>query len=437
MQPMTHNPGAAGIGAQVVANGARGLAGGTAASAAVTAPGSGRRRRGFRAGRGGVRDRGCRGPSPKHVRAGRAGPRRCGRTSRSPAFTRLSTAPTPAPSRNAVRPTSGIGRRHAHLPPILAFWDAMPPELNTARLMAGAGAAPMLQAAAGWEAFAMFLETQADELAASLATLTSRGAERPANGPLPQPCRWSSGYAQRSLQAQKRAMQATAQATSYIHGDGDDAAASGDRDEPHHPRGSGGHQLPRYQHGSDRVQRSGLRPHVEPGRRRRCTPIRPRRGLNIHVRADHAAEANRASPACGEGAYGVRMGQIAAQAPGAAFRDAAFAHVGAQATVESAGCRPDARPPGQHGRAACRRRGPEGRQLCPAGRVSRTRCSRACRWACRWPARSDPCGPASAAGRPDGQPTDAAADPTAAAGDVDVQPDGRHGGGDKAAPRWG
>ena len=26
MQPMTHNPGAAGIGAQVVANGARGLA---------------------------------------------------------------------------------------------------------------------------------------------------------------------------------------------------------------------------------------------------------------------------------------------------------------------------------------------------------------------------------------------------------------------------
>lgn len=37
MQPMTHNPGAAGIGAQVVANGARGLAGGTAATAAVSA----------------------------------------------------------------------------------------------------------------------------------------------------------------------------------------------------------------------------------------------------------------------------------------------------------------------------------------------------------------------------------------------------------------
>lgn len=37
MQPMTHNPGAIGIGSQVVANGTRGLAVGTTASAAVTA----------------------------------------------------------------------------------------------------------------------------------------------------------------------------------------------------------------------------------------------------------------------------------------------------------------------------------------------------------------------------------------------------------------
>jgi hypothetical protein len=37
MQPMQHNPAAQGLGAQVVANGARGLASGTAASAAVTA----------------------------------------------------------------------------------------------------------------------------------------------------------------------------------------------------------------------------------------------------------------------------------------------------------------------------------------------------------------------------------------------------------------
>ncbi|KUH85686.1 MULTISPECIES: PE family protein [unclassified Mycobacterium] len=37
MQPMTHNPAAVAIGAQVVANGTRGLAAGTTASAAVTA----------------------------------------------------------------------------------------------------------------------------------------------------------------------------------------------------------------------------------------------------------------------------------------------------------------------------------------------------------------------------------------------------------------
>lgn len=37
MEPLAHNPAAAGVGAQVIANGVRGLAGGTTASAAVTA----------------------------------------------------------------------------------------------------------------------------------------------------------------------------------------------------------------------------------------------------------------------------------------------------------------------------------------------------------------------------------------------------------------
>ena len=37
MQPLEHNPGAVGIGSQVVANGARGLATGTAAGAEVSA----------------------------------------------------------------------------------------------------------------------------------------------------------------------------------------------------------------------------------------------------------------------------------------------------------------------------------------------------------------------------------------------------------------
>ena len=56
--------------------------------------------------------------------------------------------------------------------PIPPSWVAFPPEINTSRLQAGAGAVPMLQAAAGWEAFAISLETQADELASSLASLS-------------------------------------------------------------------------------------------------------------------------------------------------------------------------------------------------------------------------------------------------------------------------
>ena len=65
------------------------------------------------------------------------------------------------------------------LPPI---WAALAPEINTSRLMFGAGPAPMLQAAAGWEVLAVSLETQADELASSLVSLaavwTGQASER-------------------------------------------------------------------------------------------------------------------------------------------------------------------------------------------------------------------------------------------------------------------
>jgi PPE-repeat protein len=94
-------------------------------------------------------------------------------------------------------------------------WHAMPPEINTSRLMLGAGAAPMLQAAAGWEALAILLETQADELAASLTSLSSAwsgsASERAVQATMPMVI-W---LRTTSLQAQKRALQAAAQATSY------------------------------------------------------------------------------------------------------------------------------------------------------------------------------------------------------------------------------
>lgn len=99
--------------------------------------------------------------------------------------------------------------------PLPPTWAALPPEVNTGRLMAGAGPAPMLQAAAGWEALAVLLETQADELAASLANLSGMwsgmASERAVASTMPMVV-W---LRTTSAQAMKRALQATNQANSY------------------------------------------------------------------------------------------------------------------------------------------------------------------------------------------------------------------------------
>lgn len=100
-------------------------------------------------------------------------------------------------------------------PPIPPYWIAMPPEVNTARLMLGAGPAPMLQAATGWEGLAILLETQADELAGALSNLTSlwsgTASERAVAATMPM-IMWLRTTA---MQAQKRALQAGAQASAY------------------------------------------------------------------------------------------------------------------------------------------------------------------------------------------------------------------------------
>jgi PPE-repeat protein len=97
----------------------------------------------------------------------------------------------------------------------MPVWHAMPPELNTARLMAGAGPAPMLAAAMGWEALATALDAQAVELAARLSSLgeawTGGGSERALAAATPM-IAWLQTAAQ---QAQLRATQATAQAAAY------------------------------------------------------------------------------------------------------------------------------------------------------------------------------------------------------------------------------
>lgn len=91
----------------------------------------------------------------------------------------------------------------------------MPPEVNTARLMMGAGPAPMLQAAAGWQALATALTAQATELDIALKSLqqlwTGASSERAiaAATPMVMWLRTAAG------QAEQRAAQATAQAGAY------------------------------------------------------------------------------------------------------------------------------------------------------------------------------------------------------------------------------
>ncbi|MCV7123621.1 PPE family protein [Mycobacterium lacus] len=96
------------------------------------------------------------------------------------------------------------------------LWHAMPPELNTARLMAGAGPAPMLEAAAGWAALAVAFDTQAVELSVQLRSLgeawTGRSSERAIAAAMPM-VTWLQNAA---VQAKLRGQRATAQAAAYM-----------------------------------------------------------------------------------------------------------------------------------------------------------------------------------------------------------------------------
>ncbi len=95
------------------------------------------------------------------------------------------------------------------------FWHAMPPELNTARLMAGAGPAPMLAAAIGWEALAAALDAQALELTARLSSLGEAWTGGSSDKAIAAAKPMVTWLQTASTQAKTRAMQATAQAASY------------------------------------------------------------------------------------------------------------------------------------------------------------------------------------------------------------------------------
>ena len=202
--------------------------------------------------------------------------------------------------------------------------------------MAGAGPAPMLQAAAGWEAFAILLETQADELAGSLAALTAAwsgsASERAVSATMPMVI-WLRTTA---MQAQKRAMQALAQANSYTL-----ALATTPplvEIEQNHITHAilegtnffGINTIPIGLNEADYLIRMWNQAafvmdayQAETTANTLFEPIMPMTPIVI--------------PGVAEGTASGAIGQVAAMAPGAVMREAAFAHVSAQATVESAG----------------------------------------------------------------------------------------------------
>ncbi|MFW3113747.1 PPE family protein [Mycobacterium haemophilum DSM 44634] len=95
------------------------------------------------------------------------------------------------------------------------LWYALPPEINVARLMAGAGPAPMLAAAASWQALSAAMDAESVELLARLTSLgevwTGGSSEHAIDAAKPMVA-WLQTA---SEQAKMRATQATAQAAAY------------------------------------------------------------------------------------------------------------------------------------------------------------------------------------------------------------------------------
>ncbi len=211
----------------------------------------------------------------------------------------------------------------------------MPPELNTARLQLGPGEVPMLQAAAGWEAWAIALEAQAAELSSALASLsaawTGTGSETGVAACTPM-VMWLQTMA---AQAMKRAAQATAQATSYV------TAATTTPQIPEIVQNHvteavlqatnflGVNTVPIGLNEADYVRMWNLAADTMYAYMAETTmntlfePIMPMTPIVI--------------PGVGEGVVSAAVGQAAAGAAGAVMRNGVFAHVIGQATVESVG----------------------------------------------------------------------------------------------------
>jgi len=218
--------------------------------------------------------------------------------------------------------------------PVMPTWHALPPEINTSRLMLGAGPAPMLQAASGWEALALSLEFQADELAASLAQLSATwtgAASEQAIAAMTPVVTWMRTT---SLQAQKRALQAAAQATAHT---------SAMVETPPIPEIEQNHVTHAVLEATNFL---GINA-VPIGVNEVDYFVRMWQQAATAMDAYHAETLVNTTfepippmppivmPGVASAAGAAGMAQAAAMAPAAAAREAAIAHVGAEATAES------------------------------------------------------------------------------------------------------
>lgn len=213
-------------------------------------------------------------------------------------------------------------------------FHARPPEINTALLMAGAGAAPMLQAAAGWETFAILLETQADELAASLVASSSAWSGAAGERAVQSTMQMVVWLRATSAQAMKRGAQAAAQAASYSLAMATTPPLA-EIELNHVTHGVleatnflGVNAIPIGLNEADYFirmwnQAAGVMEAyaLETSANTVFEPIIPLKPIVI--------------PGVGSAGAAAAVGQIAAGAPGAVLRETAFAHVTAQATAES------------------------------------------------------------------------------------------------------
>lgn len=99
---------------------------------------------------------------------------------------------------------------------LLLDFGALPPEVNSARMYAGAGAGPLLTAAAAWNALAAEMRTQAASYSSVVTGLTSQGWRGPASTAMAAAAApYAAWMNTTAAQAEQSATQATAAAGAY------------------------------------------------------------------------------------------------------------------------------------------------------------------------------------------------------------------------------